>query len=97
MQLDYFMYSIGMTASFLGVCVKTLRRWHAKGMIACYRTLGGYRRFPLNELFKILEERQDGQQERNEKKNSSSIFYFASHSPYWSHLSDILNLQEGYS
>ncbi|MBN1803223.1 MAG: helix-turn-helix domain-containing protein [Candidatus Lokiarchaeota archaeon] len=43
------MYSIGMAAILLGICVKTLRRWNDKGLITCYRTLGGYRRFPLNE------------------------------------------------
>lgn len=73
--MDYFMYSIGMAATFLGVCVKTLRRWHAKGMITCYRTLGGHRRFPLNELFRILEERQDGQEKKNEKKPRSCAIY----------------------
>jgi putative resolvase len=50
------MYSIGMAATFLGVCVKTLRRWDVKGKIACYRTIGGHRRCPLNELLRILEE-----------------------------------------
>ena len=69
------MYSIGIAATFLGVCVKTLRRWHAKGMIACYRTLGGHRRFPLNELFRILEEQQEEKEESNEKKNLSCAIY----------------------
>ena len=53
------MYSIGMAATLLGVCVKTLRRWHAKGKVTCYRTVGGHRRFSLNELMKILKKWQD--------------------------------------
>ena len=69
------MYSIGIAATFLGVCVKTLRRWHAKGLITCYRTLGGHRRFPLNELCRILEEQSDGQKKENEKIAHSCAIY----------------------
>ena len=69
------MYSIGMAATFLGVCVKTLRRWHAKGLITCYRTLGGHRRFPLNELFRILEMRQDEQEKKDMNINDSCAIY----------------------
>ena len=69
------MYSIGMAATFLGVCVKTLRRWHAKGLITCYRTLGGHRRFPLNELFRILEERQDKQEKEHVKEHETCAIY----------------------
>jgi excisionase family DNA binding protein len=69
------MYSIGMAATFLGICVKTLRRWHEKGLITCYRTLGGHRRFPLDELFRVLEERQDKQDtEHVEMINSYAIY-----------------------
>ena len=69
------MYSIGMAATLLGVCVKTLRRWNAKGMISCYRTLGRHRRFPLNELFRVLEERQDKQEKEHVKMNDSCAVY----------------------
>jgi len=69
------MYSIGMAATLLGVCVKTLRRWNAKGLITCYRTLGGHRRFPLNELFRILEMRQEGQEQENKNINHSCAIY----------------------
>ncbi|TXT62702.1 MAG: hypothetical protein BAJALOKI1v1_870003 [Promethearchaeota archaeon] len=69
------MYSIGMGETFLGVCVKTLRRWHAKGLITCHRTLGGHRRFPLNELFRILEERQDKQEKEHVIMNDSCAIY----------------------
>lgn len=69
------MYSIGMAATFLGVCVKTLRRWHAKGLITCYRTLGGHRRFPLNELLRIFEECQGKHEEERENMPLSSAIY----------------------
>jgi excisionase family DNA binding protein len=48
------MLSIGAAASMLGVCVKTLRRWDAKGKIRCHRTVGNHRRFPLQEVHRLL-------------------------------------------
>ena len=48
------MYSIGIAATLLGVCCKTLRRWDKNKKITCFRTLGGHRRFPLRELKRIL-------------------------------------------
>ena len=69
------MYSIGMAATFLGVCVKTLRRWHARGNIKCYRTIGGHRRFPLNELVRIIEERQDKENVQQEEDPQSCAGY----------------------
>ncbi len=50
------MYSIGVTASLLGVCVKTLRRWDHAKKIHCVRTLGYHRRFPISENRQILED-----------------------------------------
>jgi excisionase family DNA binding protein len=38
---------IGIAASMLGVCTRTIRRWDAAGSIACTRTLGGHRRIAL--------------------------------------------------
>ena len=35
---------IGIVASMMGVCTKTIRRWDASGKITCTRTLGGHRR-----------------------------------------------------
>lgn len=73
--MEYFIYSIGMAAILLGVCVKTLRRWNAKGLITCYRTLGGHRRFPLNEVARLLEMRQEGQEQENENSTHSCAIY----------------------
>jgi len=61
------MYSIGISATLLGVCVKTLRRWDKSKKIACFRTIGWHRRFSIKEINRILNrnERDDrsGQKE----------------------------------
>jgi putative resolvase len=38
---------IGIAASLIGVCTKTIRRWDAAGKITCSRTAGGHRRISL--------------------------------------------------
>ena len=38
---------IGIAASILGVCNRTIRRWDAAGKISCTRTSGGHRRLSL--------------------------------------------------
>ncbi len=38
---------IGIAASMMGVCTRTMRRWDAARRITCTRTLGGHRRFSL--------------------------------------------------
>lgn len=52
------MYSIGITATLLGVCVKTLRRWDKSKKIACFRTIGGHRRFSIKEINRILNRKE---------------------------------------
>jgi predicted site-specific integrase-resolvase len=52
------MYSIGIAATLLGVCVKTLRRWDKSKRIVCYRTMGGYRRFSIKEINRILNRKE---------------------------------------
>jgi len=69
------MYSIGMAATLLGVCVKTLRRWHARGDIKCYRTIGGHRRFPLGELLRIINKRQDKENIQQDEIGQSCAVY----------------------
>jgi len=49
------MYSISIAAEIFGVCIKTLRRWDKAKKIRCLRTLGGHRRFPVQEIRRILE------------------------------------------
>ena len=50
------MFSIGIAADLLGVCIKTLRRWDYKKKICSIRTLGGHRRFSIQEIHRLLEE-----------------------------------------
>ena len=38
---------IGIAASILGVCTRTIRRWDVAGKIQCTRTIGGHRRISL--------------------------------------------------
>ncbi len=59
------MYSIGIAASILGVCIKTLIRWHRAHKIYYVRTPGGHRRFPLKELQRLLEGRYDDVSRKN--------------------------------
>ncbi len=53
--------SIGIAASMMGVCTRTIRRWDAKGKIPCTRTPGGHRRISLIviECFQAREARID--------------------------------------
>nr|MDO8116135.1 MerR family DNA-binding transcriptional regulator [Candidatus Sigynarchaeota archaeon] len=38
---------VGIAASMMGVCTRTIRRWDAAGKITCTRTPGGHRRISL--------------------------------------------------
>ena len=49
------MYSIGIAASILGVCIKPMRRWEMKKKISCMRTLGGHRRISIQEIKRLLQ------------------------------------------
>lgn len=57
------MYSIGIAAMLLGVCIKTLRRWDENNTIRCYRTPGGHRRFPVQEIKRVLR-RKEGRRKK---------------------------------
>jgi predicted site-specific integrase-resolvase len=47
--------SIGAAALMLGVCVNTLRAWHASGyLVPTYRTKGGHRRYDRAEVSGLL-------------------------------------------
>ena len=46
--------AIGEASKWIGVCIKTLRRWDQDGKIHYYRTLGGHRRFALIEIERII-------------------------------------------
>ena len=59
------MYSIGIAAMLLGVCIKTLRRWDKSKMIRCIQTVGGHRRFPIQEINRIKENKRSNKKKKN--------------------------------
>ena len=49
--------SIGAAALMLGVCVNTLRTWHASGfLVPVYRTEGGHRRYDPSDVAKAMHQ-----------------------------------------
>ncbi|TFF89658.1 MAG: IS607 family transposase [Promethearchaeota archaeon] len=69
------MYSIGIAAALLGVCVKTLRRWDKSKKITCFRTMGGHRRFSIKEINRILtNKRKEKLQSQEERTNTCAIY-----------------------
>jgi len=60
--------SISQAATILGVCTKTLRRWHARGILSpdC-RTPGGHRRYGLHTLETFLHAGQSPTGRRQKK------------------------------
>ena len=48
--------SPAQAAKMLGVSITTLRNWEKAGKIKCIKTLGGHRRFKVDEIKKILNE-----------------------------------------
>jgi len=66
------MYSIGIAATLLGVCVKTLRRWDKSKKIVCFRTVGGHRRFSIKEINRILNRKE--RENRSGQKESDKTY-----------------------
>jgi putative resolvase len=47
--------SIGAAALMLGVCVNTVRAWHASGfLLPTYRTAGGHRRYAVADVSAVM-------------------------------------------
>jgi putative resolvase len=49
------MFSVGQTATRLGVHPCTIRRWEKKGLLRCLRTPGNHRRITPSEIDRLLE------------------------------------------
>lgn len=47
-------YTLKEACKLLGISQQTLRRWEKTGKIKCVRTEGGHRRFPVEEIARIL-------------------------------------------
>jgi len=75
------MYSIGIAAAILGVCVKTLRRWDKNKKIMCFRTIGGHRRFSVKEINRILNHktRENKSSQKEIDKNCAIYTRISSH------------------
>ena len=69
------MYSIGIAASLLGVCVKTLRRWDKSKKIACHRTIRGHRRFSIKEINRILNRKERDDRSGQEELDKTCAIY----------------------
>ncbi len=69
------MYSIGIAATVLGVCVKTLRRWGKNKKIICFRAIGGHRRFSIKEIKRILNYKtRENRSSRKEIDKNCAIY-----------------------
>nr|MDO8114058.1 recombinase family protein [Candidatus Sigynarchaeota archaeon] len=69
---------IGIAASMMGVCTRTLRRWDAAGKIACTRTLGGHRRISL-AIIERQQPRETGLEEEGECDRAAVYCRVSSH------------------
>lgn len=47
-------------ARLFGVDPKTVTRWADAGRLRAQRTLGGHRRYPSDEVYRLLEQLRDG-------------------------------------
>ncbi|MFX1239112.1 MAG: MerR family DNA-binding transcriptional regulator [Promethearchaeota archaeon] len=68
------MYSIGIAAMLLGVCIKTLRRWDKNKKIIYIRTEGGQRRFSIKEIRMILNNSKEKKKMGKTLKRSQVLF-----------------------
>ncbi|MHA1821510.1 MAG: MerR family DNA-binding transcriptional regulator [Promethearchaeota archaeon] len=66
------MLSIGKAAATIGVATVTLRRWEKKGLITPLRTPENHRRYPLDQIEKLLADRcgDDDPKEEGEKNDA---------------------------
>ncbi len=69
------MYSIGITAVILGVCVKTIRRRDKSKKISCFRTIGGHRRFSIREINRILNNKTKKNKTHQEETAKNCAIY----------------------
>jgi excisionase family DNA binding protein len=51
--------SIGETATLLGVCPTSVRRYTNRGVLKCFRTPGNQRRFRLSDVLDFMEQQQE--------------------------------------
>ena len=67
------MLSSGKAASTIGVAAVTLRRWEKKGLITPLRTPGNHRRYPLDQIEKLLADRYGDDDPKEEDKKGAQM------------------------
>ncbi len=67
-QMNKFV-SAKVAAEMFGVSIVTIRNWEVSGKLDAIKTLGGHRRYNLEELKKILANVNQPPQENNENKS----------------------------
>ena len=50
--------TLSETATLLGVCPTTVRRYTKRGVLNCFRTPGNQRRFKLSDVLSFMEQQQ---------------------------------------
>ena len=64
--------SLGRACRILGVNESTLRQWANDGRIRTFRTVGGHRRFPRDEVYALLEAPPRGNEEATAEASTKS-------------------------
>tara|TARA_Y100001970_G_scaffold292102_1_gene431946 strand:- start:45 stop:989 length:945 start_codon:yes stop_codon:yes gene_type:complete len=54
-RLVYMTYNSYQIADIIGVNVSTIKRWTNAGKLQCYQTVGGHRKFHLNDISNFLK------------------------------------------
>lgn len=54
MEVEQKLYSISKAAKILGISTQSIRAWDKNGTLKVYRTPGGFRMVPVEELNRLL-------------------------------------------
>ena len=54
MEPEQKLYNISKAAKILGVSTNAIRKWDAEGRLKVYRTPGGFRMVPIEEINRLL-------------------------------------------
>jgi putative resolvase len=54
MEIEQKLYNIAKAAKILGVSTNAIRKWDNEGKMKVYRTPGGFRMIPIEEINRLL-------------------------------------------
>jgi len=54
MEQEQKLYNISKAAKILGVSTNAIRKWDNEGKLTVYRTPGGFRMVPIDEIYRLL-------------------------------------------